>query len=322
MSVDEGEHSHGERAPLDEGSGAAYADPLYARGLSAFGEPLALARCGGWILCRAVPGGSAARDAMGSYPLFACRDWRRLGEDLDDVGRDLVSLVLVVEPFAAVTRSDLRQCFDAVKPFKRHHLVDLSHPPEATASRHHRKMARRALRSVRVEVCREPASFLDAWTRLYDGLVARKHLDGIKAFSRAAFAQHVRVPGTLVLVARLDGIVVGADWYYRAGEVAYAHLAAFTSDGYAVGASYALQWRAIEVLKAAGARWLTLGAGAGLKPSPDDGLEWFEAGWASATAETQIAARVFDRDRYADLVAQAGAQPTNYFPAYRVDELA
>ncbi len=259
---------------------------------------------------------------MGSYPLFACRNWRRLDEDLDEVGRDLVSLVIVVEPFAAVTRSDLRRCFDAVEPFKRHHLVDLSRPPEGTASRHHRKMARRALRTVRVEVCRHPASFLDEWTDLYDGLVARKNLDGIKAFSAAAFAQHLRIPGTLMLVARLDGIVIGADWYYRAGEVAYAHLAAFTSDGYAFGASYALQWRAIEILKAAGARWLTLGAGAGLEPSLDDGLGWFKAGWASATAETQIAVRVFDQDRYAHLVTQAGAQLTSYFPAYRVDELA
>ncbi len=322
MSVEDGKHSRDERAPFDEGIGTAYADPRYARGLSEFGEPLALARSGGWILSRKVPGGSADRDAMGSYPLFACRDWRRLGEDLDDLGRDLVSLVLVVEPFAAVTRSELRRCFDSVEPFKRHHLVDLSHPPELTASHHHRKMARRAFRTVQVDVCRHPASFLDVWTDLYDGLVARKNLDGIKAFSPAAFAQHLRVPGTLMLVARLDGIVVGADWYYRAGEVAYAHLAAFTSDGYAVGASYALQWRAIEILKAYGARWLTLGAGAGPEPSPDDGLEWFKAGWASATAETQIAARVFDRDRYADLVAQAGAQLTNYFPGYRVDELA
>jgi len=38
-----------------------------------FGPPLELPHCGGWIRDRAIRD-SGLRDAMGCYPVFACRD--------------------------------------------------------------------------------------------------------------------------------------------------------------------------------------------------------------------------------------------------------
>jgi hypothetical protein len=78
-----------------------YTDPRYALSLQEFGEPLELPRCGGWILVRSIPG-TPYKDAMSCYPLFACRDWTKLHEDLEQVGEDLVSLTLVNDPFSVV----------------------------------------------------------------------------------------------------------------------------------------------------------------------------------------------------------------------------
>jgi hypothetical protein len=295
--------------------GNAYLHPLYASSLSEFGQPLELPRCGGWLLRRQIPGADAT-DATGCYPLFACRDWSRLGEDIERL-EDLVSLVLVTDPFGDVDLEDLGRRFDDARIFKRHYLIDLTTSVERIASRHHRYYARRALREVEIERQSRPADLLDEWTALYGVLVERKGLRGsIQAFSRDAFAVQLELPGTVVLVARLGGELVGADWYYVDGSVAYGHLAAFTPEGYWVNASYALQWRAIEVLADLGVRWLDIGGAPGAAEQPDDGLRRFKKGWSTHTRPTYLATRVLDRRRYEELSRGAGGA-NGYFPAYR-----
>ena len=111
---------------LDTFSG--YSHRHYAASLSKFGTPRQLQACDGWILEREIPG-TPHRDAMGSYPLFACRDWRLLPTDLDAIGTDLVSLALVPDPFGDHTPELLAECFpDVCRPFKKHFVVDLCRP--------------------------------------------------------------------------------------------------------------------------------------------------------------------------------------------------
>jgi hypothetical protein len=293
--------------------GNAYADPLYAGSLSEFGQPLKLSRSGGWLLRREIPGADAA-DATGCYPLFTCRNWSRLGEDIECL-ENLVSLVLVTDPFGGFELEDLGRHFDDVRAFKPHYVIDLTVAPERIASRHHRYYARRALRELEIERQSRPAELLDEWTALYGVLVERKKLRGIQAFSRDAFATQLKLPGTVMLVAKLDGALVGADWYYVNGPVAYGHLAAFTPEGYRVNASYALQWRAIELLAELGVRWLDIGGAPGVAEQPDDGLRRFKKGWSTDTRPTYIATRVLDRRRYEEL--SRGVATNGYFPAYR-----
>jgi hypothetical protein len=299
--------------------GNAYLHPQYAGSLSEFGRPLKLPRCGGWLLRREIPGADAT-DATGCYPLFACRDWSRLGEDVDAL-EGMVSIVLVTDPFGRFDREDLVPHFDDVRTFKSHFVVDLARPVEQVASRHHRYYARRALRELDIERQARPGDLLDEWTSLYDVLVERKGLRGIQAFSREAFAKQLALPGAVMLVARLKGEVVGADWYYVDGQVAYGHLAAFAAEGYRANASYALQWRAIELLAALGVRWLDLGGAPGVAEKPDDGLRRFKHGWSTHTLPTYLATRALDRRLYDELSHETGGA-NGYFPAYRAKELA
>jgi hypothetical protein len=298
----------------------AYHSSEYAESLGEFGEPLRLERAGGWLIQRSTPGANA-KDAMGCYPLFCCADWSALEADLAQLDDELVAVSLVTDPFGDFEPESLVAAFpDLMEPFKEHHVVDLSEADGSTVKKQHRYYARRALKSVDVELADEPAAYVDEWTALYSVLADRHGLTGIKAFSRSAFEQQLSVPGVALLVAREGDAVVGAHIWYRDGDVAYSHLAATSARGYELSASYALYWTAIERFRHE-ARWLDLGAGAGTEGAAGSGLDAFKSGFATGTRPAYLCGRIGDRARYEEIVRATDSGERKYFPAYRAGEL-
>ncbi len=295
-----------------------YEHPAYAASLAEFGAPRELPKCGGWILEREIPGVSH-RDGRGCYPLAFCQDWSQLDADLANLGNDLVSVSLVTDPFGAYEPAQLERCFDLVRPFKEHFVIDCSRPIDAVVSKNHRYQARKALKKVQVECCGEPTQFLDEWTALYDVLVEKHHLRGIQAFSKTAFARQLAIPGVQALRAVHQGVTVGGLLSFIQGDLAYAHLVASSGIGYELGASYALFWSAIEHLSGK-VRWFSIGGTAGISADPSGGLDFFKRGWSSETRTVYFCGRILDPQRYARIVAAKGVQPTDYFPAYRHGE--
>jgi hypothetical protein len=306
----------------DNGQGpfTGYAHQVYAESLSEFGSPWQLPHSGGWLLKRQIPG-TNDHDAMGCYPLFACPDWGRLNKDFDNLEQGVVAISLVTDPFGNYSEPYLRKCFpDLVTPFKKHYVADLTGPISSIPSKHHRYYAQRALTKVSVERCPDPQKFLTDWIKLYDFLVARHKLTGIKAFSHQAFAAQLRVPGIVMLRAVLEGKTVGAHLWFVQGEVAHSHLAAVNAVGYEVMASYALYQFALESF-AREVRWLNLGAAAGLSEA-QDGLTRFKRGWATDTRIAYLCGRIVNRVLYERLLIQKGARTSDYFPAYREGEFS
>jgi hypothetical protein len=296
-----------------------YRHPSYAASLAEFGEPRQLPSSGGWILIREVPG-HTERDAMGCYPLFACENWAALGEDLDALAGAVVSLALVPDPFGDFESTDLEDWFSIVRPFKQRYVVDLASDIESFVSQHHRRNARRALERVTVERCAEPQEWLDTWDSLYGMLVQRHGLRGIHAFSRAAFAEQLAVPGLAMFRAENeDGVVAMTLWYVH-GDVAHYHLGATTSEGYDARANFALFWRAIETFAADGVRTLDLGGGAGVGGG-QDGLTRFKEGWSTGTVPSYFCGKILDPPAY-DQLSTEGSAEGDYFPAYRRGEFA
>ncbi len=302
------------KARLDAG----YAHPAYAESLAEFGVPRELPRCGGWILEREVPG-VGDRDARGCYPLFFCRDWSQLDADLREIGDALVSVSLVTDPFGEYESVYLERCFDVVRPFKEHFVIDCSQPIDAVVSKNHRYQTRKALKRIQVETCGDPARFVDDWVALYDVLVKKHDLRGIQAFSRTAFAKQLRIPGVFALRASHEGVTVGGLLGFLQGDLAYAHLAASSELGYELGASYALFWTAIEQLHGK-VRWFSIGGTAGISRNESSGLDFFKRGWSRETRTVYFCGRILDRGRYARIVEATGVPPTDYFPAYRHGE--
>jgi len=297
-----------------------YMHPEYAESLMEFGTPRELPKCEGWILERQIPG-FPYRDAMGCYPLFACRDGSQLHVDLEDIGNELVSLSLVTDPFGEYDAAYLHRCFkDLVIPFKEHFIIDLCRSIDTFVSSHHRRYARKALKDVYVERCQDPSQFLNEWVNLYANLIETHNIKGILAFSHSAFAKQLSVPGIVVFRAVYEETTVGMLLWYVQGEVGYYHLGASSDHGYELRASFALFWSAIEYFAANGLRWLNLGAGAGVESSGADGLSRFKRGWSTGTRTAYFCGRIFDHARYSEIVKAKGIPATDYFPAYRKGE--
>ncbi len=56
------------------------------------------------------------------------------------------------------------------------------------------------------------------------------------------------MPGLVILRAVFEGETIGAALRIVQGDKSYAHLSAFSDRGYELGASYALNWAALELL--------------------------------------------------------------------------
>ena len=296
-----------------------YRHAAYANSLVEFGNPRSLPRSGGWMLEREIPN-AGARDGMGCYPLFACRDWAELQPDLDDLASSLVSISMVTDPFGIEDPSRLRDCFpDLVVPFKQHFIVDLTRVLGAAVSPHHRYYAARALREVTVHVCEEPPAWGAIWNDLYRTVVQRHDIRGLPRFSHSAFARQLEVPGLVMFRAVYRHEVVGMALWYAQGEVAYYHLAASSDLGYSLGASYGLLWRSLEFFQASALSAIDLGAVAGRRDA-GNGLSRFKRGWATGQRTAYLCGRIFDRTRYEAITAAAGKTGSGYFPAYREGE--
>jgi hypothetical protein len=258
---------------------------------------------------------------MGCYPLFVCQDWSQLHADLDEIGDGLVSLALVADPFGNYDVAYLHHCFkDVVIPFKKHYIINLQLPLNEIGSKHNRKHARRALRTVQVQVCEDPIQFVEIWLRLYSNLIELHHIEGIRAFSKTAFTKQLTIPGIVVLQAVYEGVIVGAQLYYFQDDVVHCHLGASSQVGYQVGAIYALDWYSIEYF-AGKARWLDLGGGAGIVSNGTiDGLSQYKQRWSTDTRTTFFCGRIFNQAKYSEVLEAKNISATNYFPAYRKGE--
>ena len=297
-----------------------YGSSAYVESLSEFGEPIYLSGSGGYLLKRTIADTSCI-DAMGGYPLFFCDDWSALSGDLERLPDDVVSVSLVADPFGSYNVGMLNECFDVVNPFKCHYIVDLQCPADEVGNRSHRKQARKALKNIRVEVCREPRGFTEEWRRLYRTLKMRYNITGVRAFSQHSFQQQLSMPDVVVLQAFYANELVGAQIYYQQNDVMHCHLGAVNDLGYRTGAFYAMDYYSFAYFSDRALK-LDLGGGAGLTGGRDDGLSLYKAGWSSETRPVYFCGRIIDPQKYASLSVAAGCADASYFPAYRNGEFA
>jgi len=298
-----------------------YSHPGYAAALAEFGKPRALPRSEGWILERPILD-TPYRDAMGCYPLFACRDWSQLDLDLDELRSELVTLTIVADPFGNHTPAQLGKCFPTVvTPFKEHLVTELSRSPESFVATQHRRKAQKALERLDIERVEDAGVFADRWIELYANLVRRHGIRGLTAFSPDSFRAQLAVPGISLFRAISENETVGMTLWYTDREVAYYHLGAYSDLGYELEASFALFWHVLEYFSRQGLQWLDLGAGAGLSAKDSsDGLTRFKRGWATGTRTAYLCGRIFDQSKYEQVMKDREAN--DYFPPYRKGEFA
>jgi len=276
----------------------------------------------GFVLKRQIPG-SNRYDAMGLYPMFFCDDWFKLNEDLENNKDDLVSLVMVTDPFGKYDVELLNSCFNyLVKPFKKHFIVDLSRASENLNffNKHNKRYAIKSHKVITVEKVDNPISFLGVWNELYSTLIDRHNIKGLAAFSEMSLKKQMIVPGSLVFSAKYKEEIVGITIWYKLGEVVYYHLGAYSQKGYEMRASYAMIWNVIEYFRSTDFKWLNLGGGAGFQSDGSDGLSRFKKGWSTGTKITYLCGHIFDKGSYDRLSILNRDYQGSYFPLYRLGE--
>lgn len=295
-----------------------YLHPDYARSLSGFGKPQYLPASGGWLLVRTVPG-SSGQDAMGCYPLFSCNDWTRIHEDMEEIKNDLVSMVIVSDPFAKVSVEYLTTHFDIVKPFKEHVVVDLEADWASLVKKNHRYYARRSLKKMDVEIVFQPERLLNEWVELYQNLIYRHNITGIRAFSRSCFENQLKLPGLFVVVGRSrdNNQVIGMHLVIVQGYNAYSHLAAYSKEGYGIRAAYGIYWETIRYLHSISCRLFDIGAMAGTSDSHENGLWAYKTGWSDYKIPVYLCGKILNIENYVSECRRSGLINNNFFPAYR-----
>lgn len=291
-----------------------YQSLAYARAVSSDLEPLSLPRSGGFLVQRELTPG--VRDAANPYPIFCCSDWSGLAADVASL-EGQVSVTVVTDPLGTYDAGLLATAFpDLTRPFKSHFVVDLRASPETYVARHHQRNARRALSEVKVDLCADAEREAEEWLRLYRNLVGRHAISGAANFSESSLKGQLGVPGLTAFTAKAAGRTVGMVLWMVTNGRAYYHLAAYSAEGYKLGASFALFWTSLEHFSSTVAV-ASLGGGAGLDDAGDDGLTRFKRGWATGTQTAYICGRILDHDRYEVLSARRGAIGDIFFPAYR-----
>lgn len=293
-----------------------YAASEYPHALAAFGTPRHLVQAGAWLLQVPVPD-SDYQDARGPYPLFTCQNWSALVDELVALKDEIVSVILVVDPFSAVQSDVLAHIFpDVCYAYKDHFIIDLSRPADEIISPRHMRNVKKAQALVQVEHCDNPYLHLGTWCELYANLVQRHAITGIAAFSPESFRAQFNVPGLDVFRAHIDGETVGMVLWVQQNGVGYYHLAAYSDRGYETRSSFALFYSAIQYFSGK-LNWLNLGAGAGIQGDSSDGLTQFKRGWSTGTRPAYLCGRILNPTAYQHLVKTSGVSESSFFPLYR-----
>jgi len=297
-----------------------YSHQLYADSFSSIGKPLFLTKSKGWLIKRQIPG-TSYYDAMGPYPLFFCENWEVLFDDLDDLSDQLISVSFVLGPFSPISHEIFKQKLDVFYHYKDHYVLDTSLPFTETISKYRRRDARRAIKNgISVEIVTSPNINLNEWVDLYDNLIQRHHITGIRAFSRESFSKQISIPNTYFFKALHQGAVVGGNLYYIQDNVAYGHLLALSPKGYQLGASHAIKWVAIQHFTNK-VRWINFGGSTTKNLENKDGLDMFKLGWSSTTKPSYFCGKILQPGLYHELnaISKPGFN-LNWFPAYRQSE--
>lgn len=291
-----------------------YLHPFYSLSFSEIATPLYLPGSGGWVLVRHINGTSYS-DAMGPYPLFFCKNWAALIEDIEGNKNQIISLSFVVPPFSKIDTDNYQTYFDKFIPYKDHFILDFSIPLERSISSSRRKDARRALRKLDIDLQVSPNIDHKEWANLYLNLIERHQVTGIRTFSLCCFEKQLAIPNVYYFRALHKGEPVGGNLYIVQGNIVYFHLSAFSDEGYDLDASYAIMWIALQYFSNK-MRYMNLG-GSVQSEDGSQGLDQFKKGWSSGTQKSYFCGKILDQEKYKTLVEKNGTQNSDWFPAYR-----
>jgi len=193
-------------------------------------------------------------------------------------------------------------------------LIDLGAGAAPHPTKHHRRKLRQARPGVEIAPIAEPAAALEDWIALYDVLVEKHGIKGIRRFSRETFAKQLRVPGVLLIGAHKEGRLLGIDWYYQEADHVFAHLSAYSDEGYALSISYPMMAAAIDHFRS---RASVIDLGGAPRLGAATGVADFKKGWATRTAPAYFCGKALLLRDYLAMNGGIPPEEESFFPFYR-----
>lgn len=287
-----------------------YGTEAYVDGLAGEDRIIDIPEWNTHLLRRSVEQSAGVYDATGPYPYCPLPADCDLSGGLARLAQEgLVSAVLIPDPLIGPSQDQAAQQFGVCRPFKTHYLVDQTARTYAP-TKHHRDRIRRGHRRCRIEIV-ALQDHLPQWSDLYAGLIERRDISGVAAFSPSYFEVLADDRYIVAFAAWINDVLVGMNLWYPWEGVCSNHLLAVSAEGYANGASYALYDAAISHFSG---QVLNLGGGAGVGNGAG-GLADFKRGFANDQVMSSIYGAILDQGRYRLLSQNTGQ--TDYFPAYR-----
>lgn len=291
----------------------------YCSCLEGFGTPLELDGMPGCLLRRRIPG-TGLDDLVYPYPMFTVTDEDSLlGSLRSQKTGGCVSATIVTDPLAGFDPCSGE--WDLALRWKTHLIADNALPSANTFSDKVCYYSRRAAGRFGFEVRLSPdgrPGLLGDWMRLWEVLVERHGLKGLKALSPGYFQGLFALDGVLpAILSDGEGIHAIHIWIVD-GNDAYSHLHASDTRAYDCSANYLLYSEELKLLSELGCRRCLLGSASG--GGGEDGLYAFKRQFANATADNHLLGLVMDRAAYAELTGSP-LHDGGYFPAYRRGEL-
>ncbi len=335
--------------------GEGYFSKQFRESFSEHGFPLSTPS-GGTIISRripaAVPGvhiadpsGHSLHDLIGSYPFYTSTDISRLPSEVEAIyaanpGYNFVTFTAVLNPFATqqvfpcpISTPNFIDGVMRYTRYKPHVIVAVRNVSsgniiETAMSKHHidrvRKSKKKGLTLHFTQNIEEAES---AWMQMQAILNAKKDLTGLKAMSTHMIERQVRINGLEVLLAHLDGELVGVSTWVVNHQAAYSHTTAMSDSGRKALVGYAMYDYALRNLpfKYNDLRFVNLGSyasTAGMTSKTVEGLNYFKCGWSDLRYYSYMATAVLHPGLYEKLkeVTQT-FNVMDYFPAYRNGEL-
>ncbi len=285
----------------------------FARSYEFAGAIVSLPRSGLKVIQRRIRG--QYYDLLGVYPFVHEVDVALLELDLQELSSDVVSLVMVADPFCSPQMLENTTHWEVSRPFKRQSMLNLQTDDAPPWSKNLRRDIRIGTASNDLSWAKPGADSARTFWNLYQRIVEKHQVDGIARLSEKSIEQQLSCQGASMLIATDSKQVSGAAIIFRVGDWANLHLMAVHPGAMKSCAGAALLAQTIEQLRAEGSRLFNLGGSAGLQDAANDGLWKFKKRWGDCTGETALLGKVLNPSAYQTLCS--GRQRRPFFPAYR-----
>ena len=299
-----------------EHAGQGYMSRSFGESYRAFGDIVHLPRTGLHLLKRPIRG--PLYDLIGVYPYSMSADWSGLNHDIDDLRQGgAVSVVFVADPFQSETVGSLTKDWALSRHFKTHYVVDLRQDWRGNRRKQERRITRRALEALRLDVLSDPVPLAPALWELYQTTIDRKQVTGMQRLSLDTIERQLAIPGAVVITAQDETGLAGASLSFDHGQTSACHIMFLSEESRRSHTSHALIYVSLAELQKRGCSFTNLGGPAGNDDDPSDGLARYKYRWTRETCSAVICGSILDPVAYRDLEAEAGTGSTGFFPSYR-----